>query len=176
MTDIPALIINFGILLVSGVAALVAVVQARAALRDAGKAEYARDEAVVAQKASAEALTEANRISKETHDLLSGQDARLRERHQVDWRGQWDSTRAMWFLANDGPDAALDVRFTATSGTLPRQTQTHDEIPPGKGAGVEFPELKGTGGAPYVSWRVEWRTPLGVPRSDEGQWPAPKRR
>lgn len=45
--------------------ALVAFVQARAALRDAGKAETARDEAVKAQQDAVEALGRANSIAEE---------------------------------------------------------------------------------------------------------------
>lgn len=68
MTDTPALIVNAGILVLTGVMALVAFVQARAALRDAETAKNAKNEAVAAQRASATALVEANQIAKDALD------------------------------------------------------------------------------------------------------------
>lgn len=68
MTDIPALIVNYGILIVSGisaVAAVVSVVAAQRSSRERARAEKARAEAVQAQKASAAALDEANGIARE---------------------------------------------------------------------------------------------------------------
>jgi len=67
-TDLPALWINVGILVLTGVMALVAVVQAKAALRDAGEAKTARDEAVDAQKTAAKALDRANLIAQDALD------------------------------------------------------------------------------------------------------------
>ncbi|WP_337006699.1 hypothetical protein [Microbacterium sp. LB12] len=172
MTDIPALIVNFGILLVSGAAALVAVVQARAALRDAGKAEIARDEAVTAQKASALALEEANSIAADARDLMRKQDARDTERHDVRWVPVWHEATGKWFLGNRGQDVALDVRLVADATMLEEQSQEEDEIPPGTGLSIQLPDrFVGTGHIPIVNWRVEWRTPLGSNLDDNGRWP-----
>ncbi|MFB8191251.1 hypothetical protein ACFC14_18190 [Microbacterium sp. NPDC055988] len=67
-TDLPALFVNVGILVLTGAMALVAFVQARAALHDAEAAKNAKNEAVAAQKASATALVEANQIAKDALD------------------------------------------------------------------------------------------------------------
>lgn len=172
MTDTPTLIVNIGILLLTGVMALVAFVQARAALRDASRAEAARDKAVTAQEASATALTEANRIAAEARDLLREQDARATERHHVEWEPLWQSEPGKWLLVNRGVDTALDVRLIVDGSVIGRQPpQEEDEVPQHNGISVHFPEqFVGTGNVPTVVWRVEWRTPRGTHHVREGRY------
>lgn len=171
-TDLPALFINIGILILTGVMALVAFVQARGAFRDAGKAEAARDKAVAAQEASASALAEANRIAAEARDLLREQDARETERHHVEWRANWLDEELQWELWNIGLDAALDVRLRVDSGVMPREVRTADELLQFGKLVVHFPDrFAGQGFTPRIGWRVEWRSPMGAPHSQDGKWP-----
>lgn len=171
MEDLPSLIVNFGILIVSGIAAVVAVVQARSALRDATDATNARNEAVAAQRASAEALSDANQIAREARDLLNKRDARATERHQVKWVPSWDMQRGVWLLGNHGPDTALAVRLTVEAPEIGRQVlPVEDELPMEKGVPVSFPMYAGQG-MPRVHWSVDWRTPLGAERHKEDVWP-----
>lgn len=171
MTDVPALIVNFGILIVSGVAAMVAVVQARSAVADAKKAEKARDAALKAQTDAATALGEANRIAAEARDIMEGQDARSRERHSVKWTPMWNYKEGLWILSNDGPDTAADVRLTVQSPTIGSVVKEASTVEPQRGPGVTLPHFKGAGGMPRMEWRVEWRTPLGAHREESGVWP-----
>lgn len=173
MSDIPALWVNVGILILTGVMALVAVVQARSALRDAGKAEEARDKAIAAQEASAEALSEANRIAGEARDLLMEQDARATERHHVEWEPFWQEDTGKWLLVNRGVDSALDVRLVIDGSVIGRQPpETEDELPQHSGIPVQFPkQFVGTGQMPTVLWRVEWRSPRGAHHVEEGRYP-----
>lgn len=173
MTDVPALWVNAGILILTGVMAVVSVVQARAAHRDAGKAETARDKAVAAQEASATALSEANRIAGEARDLLREQDARDTERHYVEWEPVWQVETGRWLLVNRGVDTALDVRLVVDGSVIGRQPpELEDEIAQHTGIPVQFPaQFVGTGHTPIVVWRVEWRTPRGAHLVDQGRWP-----
>lgn len=172
MTDIPALWINGGILVLTGVMALVAIVQARHALADAGKAEKARDEAVAAQKASAAALAEANQIAADARDLLKTQDARDTERHHVRWEPSFDHQSEKWMLANHGLDTALDVRLRADTRVMPRMVLEESEVKPETALAIEMPaKYRGQGFVPQVRWSVEWRTPLGATHVKEGMWP-----
>ena len=172
MTDIPALWVNVGILILTGVMALVAFVQAKAALRDAGKAEDARDKAVAAQEASATALAEANTIAADARDLLRKQDARDNERHDVRWEPIWEEETGKWYLANRGQDAALDVRLRTEATIVGIETHEEEEIGPNTGISVQLPaQFAGTGNYPIVKWRIEWRTPLGTHLQDAGRWP-----
>lgn len=174
MTDIPALWINGGILVLTGVTALVAFVQARHALADAGKAEEARDEAMSAQTASAAALDEANRIAAEARDLMKSQEARATERHDVRWVPMWQQETGKWFLANRGQDTAREVRLRTDATIIGIETQEDDEVPPGTGLSVQLPErFFGAGHVPIVVWRIEWKTALGTEHVREGRWPSP---
>ena len=171
MSDIPALWINGGILVLTGVMALVAFVQARAAFQDAGKAEKARKKAVLAQEASATALADANRIASEARDLLQHQDARATERHHVEWHPQWENETGKWWLVNVGQDPAMDVRLATNASVVGQATQDEDEVPAGHGVWIELPDRFRSGNIPIVKWRVEWKTPLGTEFFDEGRWP-----
>lgn len=179
MSDVPALWINGGILVLTGVMALVAFVQARAALADADKADKAREQAetaeakaVAAQEASAAALVEANRIAGEARDLLRDQDARETERHHVEWRAKFIDEEVRWELWNVGLDPALDVRLRVDSGVMPREVRTAEELPQFGALSVQFPDrFAGQGFTPRIGWRVEWRSPMGATHSQEGRWP-----
>ncbi|WP_223628813.1 hypothetical protein [Microbacterium sp. EST19A] len=170
--QLPALFINFALLVVSGIGAVVAVVQARAALRDAGKAETARDEAISAQKASAVALEDANRIAADARDLLRRQDARDTERHDVRWEPIWQESTGKWILGNRGQDTAFDVRMVTDATVIGEEAHEEAEVPPRSGLSIQLPaRFIGTGHTPIVDWRVEWRTPLGSNLDDSGRWP-----
>ncbi|WP_295035387.1 hypothetical protein [uncultured Microbacterium sp.] len=176
--DAAALWINAGIFIATAAAAAVAWVQAIIAGRSRDEAQRAEKEAQKARAQaasaltqSAEALREANRIAQAARDLLQGQDAREREQHYVEWKPVWNYVEGRWMLSNEGPDTAEYVRLTVTSDTIGRVTQEVDEVPPQRALGVELPAYKGAGGMPRVEWHVEWRTPLGTPRSEDGGWP-----
>ncbi|WP_350352259.1 hypothetical protein ABS642_03440 [Microbacterium sp. A8/3-1] len=71
MTDLPALLVNIGIFVVSGVsalAAIVSVISSNRARNSKVDAEKARDRAVQAQQESADALQRANLISQAALD------------------------------------------------------------------------------------------------------------
>lgn len=170
--DLAALITNFGILVVSGVAATVAWVQARVAIRGAEDADKARVEAATARKAAAQALEEANRIAAEARDVLRGQDARSTERHDVRWVPHWNPETRQWHLANRGQDTAKAVRLWAEVSFLEPQTIADDEVPPNTGLRIALPEQMTEGGAAIVvKWRVDWSTPLGTERTASDWWP-----
>lgn len=160
--------IDAGMLAVSVVAAVAAWFQAIAARKGKRDAEAARDKARDAQKEAAGALVEANRIAGEARDLLREQDNRDRERHRVAWRDGWDREAGKWFLANDGPDSALEVRLVATvSNRAEPYTQKCDEVAPRKGLTIDLPDYK-PGEVPRVEWSVEWRTPHGMNHEGHG--------
>lgn len=170
--DLAALIVNFGILIVSGVAATVAWAQARAAISGAADADKARADAVTAQQTAATALAEANRIAAEARELLQGQDARSTERHDVRWKPRWDPDTQKWHLANRGQDTAHAVRIWADVPFLEPQTITQDDVPPNAGLRVALPtQMTERGEAVTVKWRVEWSTPLGTQRTASDWWP-----
>lgn len=170
--DLAALIINFGILVVSGVAALVAWVQARAALHGAADADRARADAVAAQQSAAVALSEANRIASEARHLLQGQDARSKERHDVRWQPNWNQELQQWHLANRGQDTAHNVRLWADVRFLDPQTITEDHVAPNEGLRVALPtQMTEQGAALFLEWKVEWTTPLGTPHATSDWWP-----
>ncbi|MFJ2542738.1 hypothetical protein [Microbacterium sp. NPDC087589] len=172
MTDVPALWINAGILILTGVMALVAFVQARAAMRGADDAEKARDKAVEAQVASANALAEANRIAGEARDVLRARESRETERHTVKWVPHWDFATGKWLLGNHGPDTALNVRLAVESDAIGRVVlPVEDEVPMDQGIPVLFPHYAGQGGMPRVYYRVDWRSPAGAEHHIGSVWP-----
>ncbi len=179
MTEIPALWVNIGILVLTGVMALVAFVQARAALKDAGRAEDARDKAVAAQEASAKALEAANEIARQARDALDERvdiervrDAQANERVDVSWQLTWPED-----IAPDSP-IAFAIRNAGT-------TDAHDvelilELPQGRQlfklgtihagedrrAPIQRTEMRGSAAnltmrSLHIPKHIHWKSPLG---------------
>jgi len=170
--EAAALWISIGGFIATAGATSIAWWQAIVAMRRKVDAETARDEAIVAQKASAAALDEANRIAEDARDLLKAQDSRDTERHDVRWQAQWKSQEGKWFLINRGHDTALAVRLETNLPGIAVETQHEDEVSRNVGLFVQLPaEFVGTGDFPTVVWRVEWRTPFGNEKADSGVWP-----
>lgn len=179
MSDVPALWINGGILVLTGVMALVAFVQARTALTDAGKADKAREraenaeaKAVAAQEASAEALAEANRIAADAGELLRKQDEREREYRDVEWRAMYDARAGGFKLLNVGVTDAIGVTLVLRGfqggerydlGDIPSQGCA---VVDSAAAAVwmEENEDRTPIAPPYV---VHWSSPLGVAEQRE---------
>lgn len=114
--DLAMLIVNFALLIATGAAAVVAFVQARSSLADATEAKSARDEAIAAQRRSAELLDEANAIARSARDKMEERlelerrrHALYSERRDVSWSGGWP--------IDIGGDQAPTLRIHNTGST-----------------------------------------------------------
>lgn len=168
--DLAVLIINFGLLVVSGAAAVVAIVQARSADEGRVAAERARDAAVAAQRDAAVALDEANQIAREAQDLLAAGEKRATERHRASWEPSWDWEAGVWSVVNRGPDVAHTVRVSIESPINGRQEAVLDHVLVDHSVQFGFPQFAGGGGFPWVRWHVDWQSALGVPHEASGEW------
>jgi hypothetical protein len=136
------------------------------------QAQKARAAAVEAQKAAADALTEANVIARAAEEARALEFARSVERHHVEWGEHFDWETGHWFLVNRGPDVPRNVRITIVGTLIGRIEHREDEIPVDTGVRTDFPEQFQQGaGMPTVNWRADWTTDLGTPHSETGSWP-----
>lgn len=184
--DVPALVVNFGVLVATAAAAAVAWWQAIEAGRRGDAAKKAKDGAVSAQAAAADALREANAIAQEAKQLVQDnlelerrREARLAEHRDVRWDGAWNTQieaedSPTYTLTNVGTTAACSVTLVLN---LPqgRQHFTLGDIPPGgrADARIENTGMRGRIASAamayqYVDIWVHWTSPLGHP--DDNEW------
>lgn len=134
MTDLPALLVNSGIFIVSGVSAVAAVVSVQASRRarvDVVKSELARDEAVAAQKEAAVALDKANVIAQGALDAqrlaMPAPWGQPKQRADGEWVIENTSGRTVTVSAVDGNGG--QIRVFIAPADLPLRVQYGDVVP-----------------------------------------------
>lgn len=187
--DLPALIVNLGILVATAGAAAVAWWQAIEAGRRKDGAKAAESRAIKAQQQSAAALVEANAIAdevrtlaKENLALQKTQDYRLQEYRDVQWSGGWDSdvsstTRATFELTNTGTTDALAVVLVLRVADA-RHKHDLGTIRAGQSAKAELAnsEMMGPVAAEVLSRQaleltIHWVSPAGYAEQRHNQLP-----
>lgn len=187
--DLPALVVNFGILVATAGAAAIAWWQAIEAGRREDGAKVAESRAVEAQQRSAAALVEANAIAeevkalaKENLALQKTQDYRLQEYRDVQWSGGWDSgvsgtTPPTFELTNTGTTDALAVVLVLRVADA-RHKHDLGTIRAGESAKAELENTQMTGpvAAEVLSRQaleltIHWVSPAGHAEQRHNQLP-----
>ena len=156
------LLVSIGAMIVAGIAAVAAIVQANTAVR-------ARDDAKAAQSGAEAALLESQQLMRE------GNDARLRQADaaeraialeeartmpRVDWATATVGNPAMYHVVNQGKASAYGVRLTGTAGIYLDDDSASEVV--AEGGDVEFGFLHYDGRPETVT--VHW---ADEPRGEE---------
>ncbi len=155
--EVAALIVSFGVLVVSGAAAAAAVVQARAANAARVASEAARNESMVARDDAARLASEANDAFKRqaaAQELANEIELAKRPKPHVEWQPQQGGGRDIRLLVNVGNIPAINVVATGGAGVHTDEDSRSLLVVPGDSIAYYVMPTMGGVGRPRL--RVEW--------------------